>query len=271
MNKKFATLLTALALGATTMVAHAGDDLMSPAFDACLDKANSTVDMLDCIDAETQRQDQRLNEVYTALRADVQEGRKNQLRDAQRAWINFRNANCAFHLDPDAGSLARISAADCVLRLTATRAEELAQFLPEDERFPVAKQASAPAPAAAPPAAAPPSASAPARGGNMAEQLAADMGAERTMSCMFISARMVGALSGARPGSDEAAMRDGFMAMSKVYGGLMGMFPSQQTNPIQSRVQNWVKNSGFEVLSPYFDRNCADPRVFELGQAGFNQ
>ncbi len=260
MNTTFAKLFAALALGATTMVAHGADGLMSPAFDACMGKADSTVDMLDCIDAEIQRQDQRLNEVYTALRADVQEGRKNQLRDAQRAWINFRNANCAFHLDPDAGSLARISAADCVLRLTATRAEELAQFLPDDERFPVARQASAPA-----------GAPAPARGGNMAEQLAADMGAERTMSCMFISAKMVGALSGARAGSDEAAMRDGFMAMSKVYGGLMGMYPNEQTNSIQSHVQNWAKNSGFDVLSPYFDRNCSDPRVFELGQAGFNQ
>lgn len=267
MKTRSAKLFAAVAVSATATFAYAADDLMSPAFDACMGKADSTVGMLECIDVETQRQDQRLNEVYTALRAEVQEGRKNQLRDAQRAWINFRNANCGFHLDPDGGSLARLSAADCVLRMTATRAEELAQFLPEDERLPGAAQASPAAPA--PQASAP--APAPARGGNMAEQLASDMGAERTMTCMFISAKMVGALTGARPGSDEAAMRDGFMPMSKVYGGLMKTYPSQQTSPIQQRVQNWVKTSGFEVLSPYFDRNCSDPRVFELGQAGFNQ
>lgn len=256
-------LLAALVLTTTTMLAHAAADLMSPAYTACMGGANSTVDMLDCIDAETQRQDDRLNDVYKALRADVQEGRKNQLRDAQRAWVNFRNTNCAFHLDPDGGSLARLSAADCVLRMTASRAEELAQLLPEDERFPVAAAATAPAAAPAP-------APAP-RPGNMAEQLASDMGAERTMTCMFIGAKMVGALINARPGSDEEAMRDGFMAMSKVYGGLMPMYPSQQTDPIQPRVQNWVKTSGFEVLSPYFDQNCADPRVYELARAGFNQ
>ena len=106
---------------------------------------------------------------------------------------------------------------------------------------------------------------------NMAKQLAADMGAERSMSCMFISLKMVGALARATPGSNEAAMRDGFMAGSKVYGGLMQMHPSQQTKPIQARVQNWVKNSEFDVLLPYFESNCSDPRVFELARAGFNQ
>jgi uncharacterized protein YecT (DUF1311 family) len=50
------------------------------------------------------------------------------LQVAQRAWIKFRDANCAFLNDPDGGQEARMMANECVLRMTAERANEVASF-----------------------------------------------------------------------------------------------------------------------------------------------
>ncbi|MFA9204714.1 MAG: lysozyme inhibitor LprI family protein, partial [Flavobacteriales bacterium] len=59
--------------------------------------------------------------------ADLSNDRKTKLRDVQRKWIAYRDANCQFYADPDGGSLARVEANACMLRMTAARAEELAQ------------------------------------------------------------------------------------------------------------------------------------------------
>lgn len=81
--------------------------------------------MIECIDAEAQRQDGRLNKAYKALMAGLSAERKKQLLDAQRNWIKFRDANCGFYYDPDGGTMARVSANDCVMNMTAGRAKEL--------------------------------------------------------------------------------------------------------------------------------------------------
>ena len=74
--------------------------------------------------AETKRQDAQLNKAYKALMADLSPARKTQLQEAQRAWIKYRDANCGFYYDPDGGTLARVSANDCVMTSTAERARE---------------------------------------------------------------------------------------------------------------------------------------------------
>lgn len=93
---------------------------------ACLDKAGGvTSAMQDCIGEELERQDRRLNRAYEALMGSVPEKRHAQLRDAQRKWIAFRDANCEFYYDPQGGSAARLAANECVVTLTAERAHEL--------------------------------------------------------------------------------------------------------------------------------------------------
>jgi uncharacterized protein YecT (DUF1311 family) len=259
------TSLVAGLLLTLCLVSPAQADNLSKAFDTCMSKAQANVEMMNCIDDEIKRQDDRLNKVYKALRDDVDESRRPALLAAQRAWIQFRDLNCKFHLDPDGGTMAPLLAADCMMRMTADRAEELAQLLPPEDRFPIAAAAVS-APAAPAPAAAP------ARTvGSVAQQLANDMGAERSVACLMISAKMIGALLRAAPGSDQAAMRDGFMGMSKVYGGLLEQFPQQVTSSLQPGVSQWVKANDYDVLSPYFDKNCADPRVYELAKAGYKQ
>lgn len=124
--KPFATFCTALVLAAAPLAAsHAADPELSKQHSACLAKAAATTDMVECITAENKRQDARLNTVYNALMATLSTARKTQLRDAQRAWLKYRDANCAFYFDPDGGTMARVAANDCVLSATADRAVEL--------------------------------------------------------------------------------------------------------------------------------------------------
>lgn len=103
---------------------------LTKAFDICIEKARSNVDMIDCTDDEIKRQDTRLNKTYAALRSDIDPARRPALLQAQRAWIKFRDLNCGFHLDPNGGSIAPILATGCVMRMTADRADELTQLLP---------------------------------------------------------------------------------------------------------------------------------------------
>ena len=89
-------------------------------------KANgANPDMIDCIMAEAKQQDARLNENYKRLMSKLSEERKKTLLEAQRAWIRFRDANCAFWDEPAGGQSAAITAKECFLTMTADRASEL--------------------------------------------------------------------------------------------------------------------------------------------------
>ena len=107
------------------------DGLLSRQYGACMDRfSNSTNDMVRCIAGETQRQDKRLNAAYQAALQVQTPERQKQLQAAQRLWVQFRDANCGFYLDPQGGTLARLSANDCVMTSTAQRARELEGFGP---------------------------------------------------------------------------------------------------------------------------------------------
>ena len=124
-----ATLCVAATLACAPYATHAQNSEPSRQHAACMAKAHSvTSDMIECITAEFQRQDARLNKAYQAAMGDLQPPRKKQLQEAQRAWIKFRDANCGFYADPDGGSLARVSGNDCMLNATAARARELESF-----------------------------------------------------------------------------------------------------------------------------------------------
>ena len=95
----------------------------------CMDKSGgTTMGMIECVTAETQRLDARLNQACEAVMAELLPERKKQLLETQRAWIEFRDANCSFYNDPDAGTLARVNANDCMLTSTAARVHELENF-----------------------------------------------------------------------------------------------------------------------------------------------
>lgn len=95
-------------------------------FDACMDKSGGvTAVMLDCIGADTKRQDAALNKNYQAAIKTLSPDRRQKLIAAQRAWLAYRTAETNFTADPDGGTSAQVNSADEFRQMTAQRAEEL--------------------------------------------------------------------------------------------------------------------------------------------------
>lgn len=116
----------------STELCGAADRVMTQEYSTCMDRSKGvTVEMTSCILAETVRQDARLNEIYKKLLSKLSEEQRKALLDAQRAWIQFRDANCSFYNDPKGGTAAHLSANECILNATADRAKEL-QLLTSD-------------------------------------------------------------------------------------------------------------------------------------------
>ncbi|MDI1231637.1 MAG: lysozyme inhibitor LprI family protein [Methylobacter sp.] len=116
-------------IAAIVQPAGAADEDLSQAFSICMDQAGGvTQSMIECIGAETERQDVLLNKAYKEVIAGLSSERKQQLQDVQRLWLKYRKANCDFYYDPDGGTLARVSANDCFMSATAARAKELEAF-----------------------------------------------------------------------------------------------------------------------------------------------
>ena len=119
-------MLIVLGLVLSTPALAAADSDMTQEYLTCMDKSKGvTAEMIDCISAETARQDARLNANYKKLMAKLSAKRKKTLIEAQRAWIKFRDLNCEFYYDPDGGTAARLAGSDCFLQATADRAKEL--------------------------------------------------------------------------------------------------------------------------------------------------
>ncbi len=87
-----------------------------------------TMNMLDCMGSETEQHDARLNQNYKAAMQALDKGQQNQLRDAQRLWIKFRDADCALLGSLTGGSIDRINNASCFLDMTKQRADDLARL-----------------------------------------------------------------------------------------------------------------------------------------------
>jgi uncharacterized protein YecT (DUF1311 family) len=84
----------------------------------------STPEIVDCLEAQTAQWDKRMNAAYQEALKDAEPKQREQLRKAQRLWIQFRDANCLYY-DLGEGTIARIEAGYCMKDLTKTRAVEL--------------------------------------------------------------------------------------------------------------------------------------------------
>jgi uncharacterized protein YecT (DUF1311 family) len=142
-------IFMSLTLTCISPLALAQDIGLTKQFSRCMETSNGvTINMIECIDAETKRQDLRINKAYKTLMDQLSPERKKQLQQAQRAWITYRDANCQFYFDPDGGSLARVSANNCFMSATATRSKELEGMTGEQ----VSPPSAAPSAQSAPPA-----------------------------------------------------------------------------------------------------------------------
>jgi uncharacterized protein YecT (DUF1311 family) len=69
--------------------------------------------------------DKRLNEAYREALADAtSKQQREQLRKAQRLWVQFRDANCMYYALGE-GTISRLDSASCMFDMTKSRAVEL--------------------------------------------------------------------------------------------------------------------------------------------------
>jgi uncharacterized protein YecT (DUF1311 family) len=87
----------------------------------------STAEMVDCLAVKTQRWDKRMAIAYQQAMKDAPAQQHDQLRAAQRLWIQYRDANCLYY-GMGEGTIARVDAAECLRRMTEARARELEKF-----------------------------------------------------------------------------------------------------------------------------------------------
>ena len=102
------------------------------AYDRCMKGPTgvTAVGMQQCVADEIARRDARLNRDYKAI-LDQLDGAddKEAVRKAQRAWIAFRDADCASYVSDTWGSNSRLEGAQCVMERTGERADQLEDFL----------------------------------------------------------------------------------------------------------------------------------------------
>lgn len=95
-------------------------------------EGQTTAGMVNCAFAEAEAWDVLLNREYQTARGFAQSAdaddaaiyavREETLRDAQRAWITFRDANCAAEYAAwGAGTIRQVFGANCHLQMTAER------------------------------------------------------------------------------------------------------------------------------------------------------
>jgi uncharacterized protein YecT (DUF1311 family) len=84
----------------------------------------STPEMVNCLSAKTAQWDKRMTIAYQKALRDAGPQQHDQLRTAQRLWIQYRDANCLYY-DMGEGTIARVDAAECMRSMTEARAREL--------------------------------------------------------------------------------------------------------------------------------------------------
>jgi uncharacterized protein YecT (DUF1311 family) len=84
----------------------------------------STPEMVNCLAAKTAQWDKRMNAAYQKALGDAGPQQREQLRAAQRLWIQYRDANCLYY-GLGEGTIARVDAGECLRSTTEARAREL--------------------------------------------------------------------------------------------------------------------------------------------------
>ena len=113
------------------MVMAVGGGGASAQSDPCAG-AETQADINECVGQTYQKADAQLNAAYkkVAARLRADESQHKRLVAAQREWIKFRDAECAFATaNSDGGSAHSMALAACLTELTQQRANQLDKYL----------------------------------------------------------------------------------------------------------------------------------------------
>lgn len=104
---------------------------LTPQYTSCMSAALATADMLECISSETKIQDHALNATYKRVMGKLEPEGQATVRQAQRAWIKERDAQCDKEAaEFEGGSLGPVTHADCYLQKEIERTIQLEQIEP---------------------------------------------------------------------------------------------------------------------------------------------
>jgi uncharacterized protein YecT (DUF1311 family) len=121
-----------MALRLLILLAAAALTLSSSAHAEDCQNAASQREMNSCASAAYEKSDAELNALYKQVTARLKGDAKQTklLVAAQRAWIAFRDAECAFVGEPTAdGSANPLVRANCLDRITSARAADFKSYL----------------------------------------------------------------------------------------------------------------------------------------------
>jgi len=113
------TMIAAAAMGLLAQVTQAGDQ--GDPEQAC---NGNTFEMVECLKTKTAQWDKRMTVAYQQALKDASPKQHEQLRAAQRLWIQYRDANCLYY-GLGEGTIARLDAGECMRSMTQARAQEL--------------------------------------------------------------------------------------------------------------------------------------------------
>lgn len=110
-----------------------GNMCIGVASNACQNEgpqSQTTIGMANCTVRETAWWDELLNNHYAQLRTELADEEFSRLRDAQRAWITFKEADCDMqYFYWREGTIRSIIGTSCSLQHTAERALDLGEML----------------------------------------------------------------------------------------------------------------------------------------------
>jgi uncharacterized protein YecT (DUF1311 family) len=96
------------------------------------DSANNQAEMNICAEKEYKAADAALNKVYGQLMSKLEDDHKAKLKEAELAWIKFRDVNCEFQAFPNiGGTIYPLVYNGCLASMTNDRTKELRAALEE--------------------------------------------------------------------------------------------------------------------------------------------
>lgn len=107
------------------------------AYQACLDRAGTTAAQLACVDQAYGAWDKVLNETYKAALAGLSPANQELLREAQRKWLAYRDADSRFQAADwtfGQGTFFRVVLADASLQIVKARALVLDSYVSPGDR-----------------------------------------------------------------------------------------------------------------------------------------
>jgi uncharacterized protein YecT (DUF1311 family) len=116
MRRVFVGIASVLLVTSAAQAADQGDAAQS-----C---DGSTVEMVECLKAKTAEWDTRMTMAYQQALKEAGAAQREQLRAAQRLWIQYRDANCLY-CGLGEGTIAGVDAGECMRSMTEARAREL--------------------------------------------------------------------------------------------------------------------------------------------------